>query len=112
MAQGGFTVKPSTLQTQSEGASGLQVYCQAVAVDAVQSLADMASSAGHPGLASALKDAAGRGDTVFTGMVAAYGHTSKSLAASGQYYASADQTNATRAKGVPDQGIPFLNGIG
>ena len=112
MAQGGFTVKPSTLQTQSEGASNLQVYGEAVAVDAVQALASMAASAGHPGLASALKNAAGRGDKVFSGMVAAYGHTSQSLAAAGQTYANADQANATRAKGVPDQGIPFLNGIG
>jgi hypothetical protein len=108
----GFTVKASALQTQSDGSADLQVYCQAVAVDAVQSLAGMAASAGHPGLASALKNAAGRGDKVFSGMVAAYGHTGQSLASSSQVYARAEQANTARAKGVSDPDIPFLNGIG
>jgi hypothetical protein len=112
MAPGGFTAKPSALQTQSEGAAGLQLYCEAVAVDVVESLAAMAGSAGHPGLASALNDAAGHGDKVFSGMVAAYGHASQSLAVTGQGYASADQRTAAAARGVPDPDLVFLNGIG
>jgi hypothetical protein len=112
MAQGGFTAKPSALQAQSEGALDLQVYCQAVAVDVVEALGVMAGSAGHPGLASALNDAAGHSDKTFSGMIAAYGHASQSLAASGQGYASADQKNAAAARGVGDQYLPFINGIG
>lgn len=108
----GFTVKASVLQSRSQDASGLQEYCQAVAVDAVETLAGMASSAGHPGLTSALTDAAGRGNKAFSGMLAAYGHAAKGLAASGQTYANADQANAARAKGIGVQDEPFLNGIG
>jgi hypothetical protein len=108
----GFTVKPSALQSGSEGATGLQEYCLAVAQDAVETLGAMAGSAGHADLASALTDAAGRGDKAFTGMVAAYGHCSQSLAASAQTYTSAENANTAAAKGIGDQDIPFLNGIG
>jgi len=108
----GFTVKPSVLQSNGQGATDLQEYCQAVAVDAVETLAGMASSAGHPGLASALTEAAGRGDKAFSGMLAAYGHAATGLAASGQTYANADQANAARTKGVTSQDLPFLNGVG
>jgi hypothetical protein len=108
----GFTVKASVLQSRSQDASDLQEYCQAVAVDAVETLAGMASSAGHPGLASALTDAAGRGDKAFGGMLTAYGHAAKGLAASGQTYANAEQTNTARAKGIVDPNSLFLNGNG
>lgn len=92
--------------------AGLQGYCQAIAEDAVAALSSMAGSAGHAGLTSALKEASAKSNQSYTGMWAAYGHASQGMAASAQHYASADNKNATAAKGVLGQDIPFLNGIG
>ncbi len=68
----GFTVKASVLQAKGEGATSLHDYCQAVGRDAVGTLSAMPGSTGHAGLASALTEAAGWGDQLFAGMLAAY----------------------------------------
>jgi hypothetical protein len=107
----GFTVKESVLQAKSEAATSLQEYCQAVALDAVGTLSDMVGSAGHSGLASALTEAAARGDKAFTGMLAAYLHVAEGLATSGQRYANAEQANTALSGEAQDPGLPFLNRI-
>jgi len=89
----GFTVRTGALVSGSQDIAGLQGRCLAIAEDAVASLAAMAGSAGHPGLASALSGAAERGNGAFAGMWAAYGHASQSLAATAANYDGAEQAN-------------------
>jgi hypothetical protein len=93
----GFSVSAARLQAGSQEVSNLQSRCDVIAGDAVDTLAGMAASAGHPALASALSGAAGQGVRAFFTMGAAYGHVSSSLAASAANYTSADQAIAARA---------------
>lgn len=90
----GFTVTPSGLEAGSQVTGGFQSRCELIAQYVVTTLSAMAGSAGHEGLASALKEAAGKGDRAYTDMWAAYGHTSQSLATSAHAYSSADQSIA------------------
>jgi hypothetical protein len=94
----GFSVRTDELRAGSQDMAALQGRCQIIAQYVVATLTAMAGSAGHPGLASALTGAAGRGNRAFAGMLAAYGHASNGLAASAQNYADADQANAGRAR--------------
>ena len=94
-------VTPLVLQTGSQDVAGLQQTCRAIAEDVVSSLTSMAGAAGHPGLSSALTGAAGHGSHAYTTMWAAYGHASQGLAGSAQVYFSADDTVASKAKGIP-----------
>jgi hypothetical protein len=87
----GFSVNAAKLQESSGQVSGLQVRCEVIAGDAADTLTDMAGSAGHAGLASALSGAAGQGIKAFLVLGAAYGHVSSSLSASATNYAKADQ---------------------
>lgn len=96
----GFTVNSAGLVTGGENVTGLQDRCLAIAEDAVASMAAMSGSAGHPGLASALDSAAQRGDGTFAGMWAAYGHASKSLAASAATYDNAEQANIGKIRAI------------
>jgi hypothetical protein len=96
----GFSVRPSGLSAGSHDIGELQGRCQLIAQYVVATLTSMSGSAGHAGLAAALKDAAGRGDTAYTGMWAAYGHTSHSLAASANTYSSADQAIADQIRAL------------
>lgn len=111
MAQG-LAVDTSGLTSASQDMAGLQRYCQAIAEDAVAALSAMAGSAGHAGLASALKGASGKSNQAYTAIWAACGYASQSMLTAAQGYISADQKTATAVPGVPDQDIPFLNGIG
>jgi hypothetical protein len=106
----GFSVTPPALQAGSENVAGLQSRCLAVGEDAVQALTAMAGAAGHPGLESALSGAAGRGNSAFTGMWAAYGHCSQGLAGSAQTYASNENALANRIGTMYHSA--FLNGQG
>jgi hypothetical protein len=87
----GFSVNAAKLQESSGQVSGLQVRCEVIAGDAADTLTDMAGSAGHAGLASALSGAAGQGIKAFLVLGAAYGHVSSSLSASATNYAKTDQ---------------------
>lgn len=93
----GFSVNAAKLQAGSQEVSNLQGRCEVIAGDAVDTLARMAGSTGHPALASALTGAAGQGARVFYAAGAAYGHVSSSLAASAANYISADQAITARA---------------
>jgi hypothetical protein len=93
----GFSVDVPKLRAGSQEVSNLQGRCEVIAGDAVDSLAGMAGSAGHPALTSALTGAADQGFRTFLAMGAAYGHVSSSLAVSAANYASADQAIASRA---------------
>ena len=57
----GFSVNAAKLQAGSGQVSGLQDRCEVIAGDAVDALAGMAGSAGHPALASALQALLGKG---------------------------------------------------
>jgi hypothetical protein len=96
----GFSVRPGELRAGSLDVADLQGRCQVLAEYVVATLSAMAGSAGHPGLASALTGAAGRGNRAFAGMLAAYGHASDGLAASAQNYSSTDQAIAGQARRV------------
>ncbi|HUA27745.1 MAG TPA: hypothetical protein VMC03_02585 [Streptosporangiaceae bacterium] len=96
----GFSVRPSGLSAGGQDMGDLQARCQLIAQYVVATLTSMSGSAGHAGLAAALKGAAGRTDTVYTGMWAAYGHTSQSLAASADTYSSADQAIANQIRAL------------
>jgi len=96
----GFKVNPSQLQVGSQDVQYLQGRCEAIAQYAQTALASMAGSAGHEDLASALHEAAERGNTAFTGLLAAYGHASNSLFTAGQAYVGADNSAANAAAGV------------
>ena len=93
----GFSVNAAELQAGSGQVSGLQGRCEVIAGDAVDALAGMAGSAGHPALASALSGAAGQGAKAFLAMGAAYGHVSSSLSASATNYTRTDQGIAGQA---------------
>jgi hypothetical protein len=66
----------------------------------------MAGSAGHSGLASALTEAAVWGDEAFAGMLAAYLHAAGGLAASGRWYASAEEANTALSRGARGPELP------
>ena len=108
----GLSFDAKTLQAKSSEALSLQQYCLAVGMDSVEALASMASSAGHPGLTSALTDATGRGNKAFTGMIAAYGHAYQGLVGTAQILGETEQSNAAMVGGASNQEIPFLNGSG
>jgi hypothetical protein len=96
----GFTVRTGALVSGSQDIAGLQGRCLAIAEDAVASLAAMADSAGHPSLSSALSGAAERGNGAFAGMWAAFGHASRSLAATATNYDGAEQANVAGSAGL------------
>lgn len=108
----GLSFDAQTLQAKSKEALSLQQYALAVAMDAVESLASMASSAGHPDLVSALTDATGHGNRAFTGMIAAYGHAYQGLVGSAQSLGDTEKSNAALVGGASNQGLPFPNGTG
>jgi len=64
----GLSFAADKLKSASQDVAELQQYCLAMAEDAVAALAGMAGCAGHPGLSSALRGAAGRGNESFTGI--------------------------------------------
>jgi hypothetical protein len=84
----GFSVNAGKLHAGSEQVSGLEGRCEVNAGDAADTLAGMADSAGHAGLASALSRATGQGVKTFFAVGVAYGHVSSSLAASAANYSS------------------------
>ena len=93
----GFSVNAAKLQEGSQEVGNLQGRCEVIAGDAVDALAGMAGSAGHPALASALTGAAGQGAKAFWAMGAAYGHVSSSLSASAANYTKTDEGIAGQA---------------
>jgi hypothetical protein len=93
----GFSVNAAKLREGSQEVGSLQGRCEVIAGDAVDALAGMAGSAGHPALASALSGAAGQGAKAFLAMRAAYGHVSSGLSASATNYAKTDQGIAGQA---------------
>jgi hypothetical protein len=78
----GFSVVADELGAGSQDMAYLQQNCQAIAEDVLAALTGMAGEAGHAGLGAALSAAARGGNHAFTGMWAAYGHTSQTLATS------------------------------
>jgi hypothetical protein len=100
----GFSVKPRGLEAGSQVVADLQSRCQLIAEHVVRTLAAMAGSAGHAGLVSALTAAAAKGDRAYTGMWAAYGHTSHGLAGSARAYATSDQAVAAKAGAIASLG--------
>jgi hypothetical protein len=87
----GFSVNAAKLRSGSEQVSDLQARCEVIAEDAVDALAGMAGSAGHPALASALTGAAGQGLVTFWAVGTAYQHVSSGLNASAETYSSAER---------------------
>ena len=104
----GFSVSPSKLQAGSHDVADLREIWRGVAGNAVEALASMAGSAGDPDLASALTHAAGRGNTAFTGLLAAYGHVSSSLTSNAANYTQSDQKVVSNL--TPFLGLGFRGG--
>jgi hypothetical protein len=96
----GFSVSAGKLRAGSQDVSALLDRCLLVAQDAVESLAGMAGSAGHPALAAALDGAAGQGARTFWAMGTAYQHISAGLTTSAETYSRADQAIAGQAAGI------------
>lgn len=95
-----FSVNAAELQAGSGQVSGLQGRCEVIAGDTGYTLAGMAGSAGHVGLAAALSGAARQGVTTFFVIGAAYAHVSSSLAASAANYTNTDQAIAAQAGSI------------
>jgi len=93
----GFSVNAAKLQEGSQEVSNLQGRCEVVAGDAVDALAGMAGSAGHPALASALTGAAGQGLATFWAVGTAYQHVSYGLNASAETYSNAERAITVKA---------------
>lgn len=87
----GFSVSPTELHAGSHHVAEIREIWREVAGNAVEALASMAGSVGDADLASALTAAAGRGNTAFTGLLAAYDHVSSSLASNAANYTHSDQ---------------------
>lgn len=96
----GLKVTPSKVQNGSQDMQYLQGQGSAVADYALNALATMAGSVGHPALESALNEAASRGRTSFMGMLAAYGHAGDSLIGAGQIYSGAEDWISQNAAGI------------
>lgn len=96
----GFSVNAPKLQEGSQEVDNLQGRCEVIAGDAVDALAGMAGSAGHPALASALTGAAEQGLVTFWAVGTAYQHVSKGLSASAETYSNADRAIAVRAETI------------
>jgi hypothetical protein len=93
----GFSVNAAKLQEGSQEVTNLQNRCEVVAGDAVDALAGMAGSAGHPALASALTGAAGQGLVTLWAVGAAYQHVTKGLSVSAETYSDAERAIAVKA---------------
>lgn len=93
----GFSVNAAKLQEGSQEVGNLRARCEAVAGDAVDALAGMASLAGHPVLASALTGAAGQGLVTFWAVGTAYDHVSNGLSVSAETYSSTERAIAAKA---------------
>lgn len=93
----GFSVDAAKLRAGNEEISNLHGRCGVVADDAVDALAGMAGSAGHPALASALTGATGQGLVTFWAVGSAYQHVSDGLAASAETYSSTERAIAANA---------------
>lgn len=93
----GFSVNAAKLQEGSQEVGNLQGRCEVIAGDAVDALAGMAGSAGHPALASALTGAAGQGLVTFWAVGATYQHVSNGLNASAETYSNAERAIAVKA---------------
>lgn len=104
----GFSVVPSQLTAGSNDVAGLQEIWRGLAGNAIDALAAMAGSAGHPDLTSALNGAAGRGYKSFTGLSAAYGHVRSSLTSTAANYTHSDQNAASNL--TPFLGPGFRGG--
>jgi hypothetical protein len=96
----GFSVNAAKLRTGSEQVSDLQNRCEAIGGDAVDALAEMASLAGHPVLASALIGAAGQGVVTFWAVGAAYQHVTSGLDASAETYSNAERAIVAKAGAI------------
>jgi hypothetical protein len=96
----GFSVNAAKLQEGSQEVSNLQGRCEVVGGDAVDALAGMAGSAGHPVLASALTGAAGQGLVAFWAVGTAYQHVSNGLNASAETYSNAERAIAVKARTI------------
>jgi hypothetical protein len=93
----GFSVNAAKLQEGSQEVDNLQGRCEIVARDAVDALAGMAGSAGHPALASALTGAAGQGLVTFWAVGTAYQHVSNGLNTSAETYSNAERAITAKA---------------
>ncbi len=96
----GFSVDAAKLHSGSQQVTDLQNRCELIAQDAVNTLASLAASAGNADLASALYASARQGTSTFSGMAAAYGHVSSSLAASSANYGNAERTITAKAGSI------------
>lgn len=96
----GFSVNAAKLQAGSQEVSDLQSRCQLIAEDAIDAVAGMVGSAGHPALASALTGAAGQCMETFWAVGAAYQHVSNGLSASAENYSSTDRAIAANAETI------------
>jgi len=93
----GFSVNAAKLREGSQEVGNLQGRCEVIAGDAVDALAGMASSAGHPVLASALTGAAAQGLVTFWAVGIAYQHVSNGMSVSAETYSDTERAIATKA---------------
>ncbi len=94
----GFSVNAAKLREGSQEVGNLQGRCEVIAGDAVDALAGMAASAGHPALASALMGAAGQGSVTFWAVGTAYQHVSNGLSASAATYSNTERVIVGKAE--------------
>jgi hypothetical protein len=96
----GFTVKTTELRAAGADIDGLQSRCETIAGDSIGALVGMASNAGHPGVASALANAADQADKAFFAAGQTYLHISQAYTASADNYDGAENTIAARARTI------------
>jgi hypothetical protein len=87
----GFTVRAGTLAAGSGQVTAQQRRCEQVATAVVETIAQMAGVAGHPGLASALAGASETGTGTFVVAGALYAHVAGSLEQSAARYDRTEQ---------------------
>lgn len=99
-ASGGFTVAADVLAAGSGQVTGLQQRCEQVATAVIETIAQMAGAAGHPGVGAALVAASQTGAERFLDAGALYAHTAQGLRQSADGFHQADHTAAADARAV------------
>lgn len=97
----GFTVRAGELAAGGKSVSGLQDQSAKTGSGVVSALSAMGeAAAGHAGLAAALLGAAETGTKTFLDIMAAYDHTSSSLAATADSYGQAEEQNIAKTRAI------------
>ena len=87
----GFTVRAGQLAAGRGQVTAQERRCEQVATAVVETIAQMAGAAGHPGLASALAGASETGTETFVVTGALYAHVARSLEQSAASYDRTEQ---------------------